>query len=227
MSQPAAPYQLAAPPMSQPVAPYQQAPPLMSQPAALYQQVAQQVSQPAAPYQQVLLWPSQPATPYQRAVQPLRRPAGRGGVAQPPSSATAPTAGQPVQERGRQPTRGRGLRGRSASRPGHGQGSAASAPTTNTQGGTSPPPGHRSRTRHYDPALLAANYCSSGWRKDLEHILKVYYRYNLRAPYDKLEWVSVRELFFDRFVVRKAEALRIKEESPLDYMPFIVGSSMR
>ena len=52
-------------------------------------------------------------------------------------------------------------------------------------------------------------------------MLKVYYRYNLRAPYDEFEWVRVRELFFDRFVAKKAEALRIEEESPLDYMPFI------
>ena len=35
--------------------------------------------------------------------------------------------------------------------------------------------------------------------------------------------MRVRELFFDRFMARKAEALRIKEESPLDYMPFIAG----
>ena len=35
--------------------------------------------------------------------------------------------------------------------------------------------------------------------------------------------MRVRELFFDRFVAKKAEALRIKEESPLDYMPFIAG----
>ena len=54
-------------------------------------------------------------------------------------------------------------------------------------------------------------------------MLKVYYRYNLQAPYDELEWTRVRELFFDRFVAKKAEALRIKEESPLDYMPFIAG----
>ena len=62
---------------------------------------------------------------------------------------------------------------------------------------------------------MAGNYRSSGWWKDLEHVLKVYYRYNLRVPYD--------ELFFDRFVAKKAEALRIKEESRLDYMPFIAG----
>ena len=54
-------------------------------------------------------------------------------------------------------------------------------------------------------------------------MLKVYYGYNLQAPYDELEWIRVRELFFDRFVAKKAEALRIKEESPLDYMPFIAA----
>ena len=175
-----------------------------------------------APYQQALLQPSQPITLYQQAMQPPR-PAGRGGATQSASSATAPTAGQPVQERGRQLTRGRGLRGRSASHPGHGRGLTAGAPATNTQGDAQPQPGRCTRTRGYDPAILAGNYRSSGWRKDLEHVLKVYYRYNLRAPYDELEWIRVRELFFDRFVAKKAEALRIKEESPLDYMPFIAG----
>ena len=173
-----------------------------------------------APYQQALLQPSQPITPYQQAVQ-LPRPAGRGGATQSASSATAPTAGQPIQERGRQPTRGRGLLGRSASHPRHGRGLTAGFPATHTQGDTQPQPGRRTRTSRYDPAILASNYHSSGWRKDLEHVLKVYYHYNLQAPYDELEWIRVRELFFDRFVAKKAEALRIKEESPLDYMPFI------
>ena len=110
-----------------------------------------------------------------------------------------------------------------ASRPGRGRGLTAGAPTTNTQGDAQPQPGCRTRTSHYDPAILASNYCSSSWQKELEHVLKVYYRYNLQAPFDELEWIRVRELFFDRFVVKKAEALRIKEESPLDYMPFIAG----
>ena len=150
------------------------------------------------------------------------RPVGRGGVAQSASSAAALTTRQPVQERGRQPTRGQGLLGRSASHPGHGRG-LASTLATNTQGGTSPQSGCRTRTSRYDPTILAGNYRSGDWRKDLEHVLKVYYRYNLQAPYDELEWIRVRELFFDCFVTKKAEALRIKEESPLDYMPFITG----
>ena len=213
--------------MNQPAAPYQQVVQQMNQPAAPYQPAVQQASQPAAPYQQALQRPSQPATPCQQAVQPLRRPAGRGGVAQLPSSSAAPAARQPAQERGRQPTRGRGLRGRSASCPRCGQGSATNAPSTTTPGAAPPQPVHRARTRHFDPALLAAKYRISGWRKDLEHVLKVYYRYNLQALFVELEWVRVRELFFDRSVAKKAEALRLKEESPLDYMPFIVEEFYR
>ena len=194
------------------------------QPVAPYQQPAPPTSQPVAPYQQALLQPGQPITPYQQAVQPPR-PAGRGGATQSASSATFPTAGQPVQECKRQPTRGRGLlgRGRSASRSRHGRRLIAGAPATNTQGDAQPWPGCHTRTSHYNPVILASNYRSSSWRKDLEHVLKVYYRYNLQAPFDELEWIRVRELFFDRFAAKKAEALRIKEESPLDYMPFITG----
>ena len=64
------------------------------------------------------------------------RPAGRGGATQSASSAAIPTAGQPVQEHGRQLTRGRGLlgRGRSASHSRHGCRLTAGAPATNTQG---------------------------------------------------------------------------------------------
>ena len=129
------------PPMQVPSAPQGMLPIHQQRPcqlAAPYQQAVQQLSQPAAPYQQVLQQLSQPATPYQQAVQPQRRPAGRGGAAQLPSSSTAPTAGQPTQECGRQLTRGQGLRGRSASRPGHGRGSATNAPSNNTPGATPP-----------------------------------------------------------------------------------------
>ena len=193
-------------------------------PVAPYQRPALPTSQPVAPYQQALLQPSQPITPYQQAMQPPR-PAGRGGATQSASSAAVPTAGQPVRERGRQPTREQGLlgRGRLASRSRHGRGLTAGAPATNTQGDAQLRPGRCTRTSRYNPAILAGNYHSSGWQKDLEHVLKVYYRYNLQAPFNELEWIRVRELFFDRFAAKKAEALRIKEESPLDYMPFIAG----
>ena len=75
--------------------------------------------------------------------------------------------------------------------------------------------------------MLAAKYRSGGWRKDLEHVLKVYYRYNLQAPFSEPEWVRVRELFFDHFIPKKAKALAIKEESTLEYMPFIAEEFYR
>ena len=43
----------------------------------------------------------------------------------------------------------------------------------------------------------------------------------MQAPFRESEWARVRELFFDRFVPKKAKALVIKEEFPLEYMPFI------
>ena len=39
--------------------------------------------------------------------------------------------------------------------------------------------------------------------------------------------MRVREFFFDHFVAKKAQVLRLKEESPLDYMPFIVEEFYR
>ena len=58
-------------------------------------------------------------------------------------------------------------------------------------------------------------------------MLKVYYMYNLQAPFSEPEWVRVRELFFDHFVLKKVEALALKEESPLEYMPFIAEEFYR
>ena len=68
---------------------------------------------------------------------------------------------------------------------------------------------------------MAAKYRASGWRRDLEHVLKVYYRHTIQTPYREAEWVRVRECFFDHLTPRKAEAVTIKEEAPLDYMPYI------
>ena len=78
-----------------------------------------------------------------------------------------------------------------------------------------------------DLALLAAKFHSSGWRKDLEHVLKVYYKYNIQAPIRESEWVRIRELFFDCFLVQKDKALAIKESSPLDYMSLITEEFWR
>ena len=182
---------------------------------------------PATPYQQAVQPLSQPATPYQQAMQPPRRPVGRGVAAQPHSNRATPAASQTIPNCGRPQARGWGIRGRSVSRPGHGQGMAANVPSTTTLGATQPQPDHRARPRHSDPAMLASKYCSSRWRRDLEHVLKVYYKHSIQAPFREPEWARVRELFFDRFVPKKAKVLAIKEESPLEYMPFIAKEFYR
>ena len=69
--------------------------------------------------------------------------------------------------------------------------------------------------------LLVAKFCSSRWKKDLEHVLKVYYKYNIQAPYREAEWVRVRDRFFEHLLLHKEEALAIKERFPLGFMPLI------
>ena len=68
---------------------------------------------------------------------------------------------------------------------------------------------------------MAAKYRASGWRRDLEHVLKIYYWHTIQTTYHEAEWTRVRECFFDHLTPRKAEAVAIKEEAPLDYMAYI------
>ena len=52
-------------------------------------------------------------------------------------------------------------------------------------------------------------------------MLKVYYKHTIQTPFREGEWARARECFFDHLTPRKAEVVTIKEESPLDYMPYI------
>ena len=85
---------------------------------------------------------------------------------------------------------------------------------------TQPPQRGRTRSTLWDPARLAANFHSSGWRKDLKHILKVYYKYNVDY-FTEEDWSWVKEQFFDLFLQHKKEALEVKEAHPLDFMAYI------
>ena len=67
---------------------------------------------------------------------------------------------------------------------------------------------------------LAANFRSSGWNKDLEHILCIYYKFNV-ASFNEGEWSRVRDLFFSHFLQYKEEALALKEARPMDFMAYI------
>ena len=177
-----------------------------------------------------------PAMPYQQAVQLPKRPTGRGVVADTPAGKTTPMGGT-TQDRGRPAARGQGYGSHSVSHPRGVPGMASVQPPCQEGGlpselmpsAPSPPPApertqpqRRGQTRSalHDPARLAANFRSSGWRKDLEHILKVYYKYNV-DHFTEADWSRVKERFFDHFLQHKKEALELKEAQPLDFMAYI------
>ena len=85
---------------------------------------------------------------------------------------------------------------------------------------TLPQQGGQPKTSHHDPAQLAAKFHSVGWKKDLEHVLRVYYKYNA-ASFKEVEWVRLKDKFFTYFLPHKEEALGIKERCPMDYMACI------
>ena len=87
-------------------------------------------------------------------------------------------------------------------------------------GRTQPQRRGRKRSALRDPARLAANYHSSGWRKDIEHILKVYYQFTVEY-FTEEDWHPVKEQFFDLFLQHKKEALEVKEARPLDFMAYL------
>ena len=185
--------------------------------------------------------PGQPATLYQQVVQLAGKSTGRGVTFDSSFNKAAPAGGQSTKDHGRQRTRGWGGSGQSASHPRgvqekssiqktsrqtpHQEGDLPSRvppniPPTTAPESTLPQQGSRVRTLPRDPVRLAAKYHSAGWRKDLEHVLKVYYKHNV-ASYKEVEWGRLRDKFFAHFLPHKEEALGIKERCPMDYMPYI------
>ena len=67
---------------------------------------------------------------------------------------------------------------------------------------------------------ILQQWLEEGWRKDLEHILWVYYKF-IVASFKEAEWVRVKEQFFDHFLQYKDEALALKEARPMDFMAYI------
>ena len=181
------------------------------------------------------------ATPYQQAVQLPKRPVWRGVIADTPTGKITPMGGT-MQDCRRPAVRGRGHSSRSVSHPRgvpemmgvQPQCQEGGLPSGSTPGGRSlsppPPPPVPERTKPLrrgskrsalrDPARLVANFHSSGWRKDLEHILKVYYKYSVDY-FTEGDWFQVKERFFDLFLQHKKEALEVKEAHPLDFMAYI------
>ena len=160
---------------------------------------------------------------------------GRGVTADAPTDKTTPVSDVP--DHGRPSTRGWGGGSRSISRPRGVPGKASAQPPRqegdlpcrSTPSVPPPPPapeitqpqwGGWPRSTLHDPTRLAANFRSSGWRKDLEHILRVYYRFSI-ASFRESEWSRVKDRFFDHFLQHKVEALALKEAWPMDFMAYI------
>ena len=177
-----------------------------------------------------------PATPYQQAVQPPK-PTGRGVVSDTPTDKTTPMGGTSSQDCGRPTTRGRGDGGQSISHPRGILGKASAQlphqegdlPSGSTPSVPPPPPapkrtqpqrGGWPRSALHDPTWLAVKFYSSGWRKDLEHILWVYYKFSVTS-FREAEWARVKEQFFDHFLQHKKKALALKEARSMDFMAYV------
>ena len=189
------------------------------------------VPQTAPPLRQPL--PGWPATPYQQAVQLPKKPTGRGVASDTPTDKTAPMGSTSSQDRRRSNTRGWGGSGRSVSHPRGMQekasvqpphqegdlpsGSMPSVPPPVAPERTQPQRGGWPRSALRDPAQLVANFHSGGWKKDLEHMLRVYYKFKV-ASFKEAEWAKLKEKFFEYFLPHKEEALGLKERCPMDFM---------
>ena len=93
-------------------------------------------------------------------------------------------------------------------------------PPASTPESTPPQCGSGARASPRDPLKNATNYRSTGWRKDLEYVLKAYYKDNV-ASFKEVEWAKMKEKFFTHLLEHKEEWRNIKENHPLQYMPYM------
>ena len=183
---------------------------------------------------------SQPATPYQQAVQPPIKPKGRGVTFNSSADKVVAIGSQDANGCGRQRTRGRDDKTQPTS-PGKGacerssvrmtskqmpcqvsersSGAPREAPRDSTLGSTS----HqcsRSTRAPKDSLRWVAHFRSQGWRKDLDLIFKVYYKYNF-SSFKESEWSRIRDKVLDHLLLLQEEWRGIKENDPLQYMPYM------
>ena len=91
-------------------------------------------------------------------------------------------------------------------------------PPSSTPGKPLPQPGGIMKASPRNPLKNLTNYRSTGWRKDLDHILGSFYLYNY--PFRKEEeWKKLRTKFFEYLGQCQEEWRTIKEDKPLQYMP--------
>ena len=104
--------------------------------------------------------------------------------------------------------------------PEHPFGAPHNVPPASTPKSTLPQHGSGMRASPKDPLKNAANYKSARWRKDLEHVLKAYYKHNFTS-FKEAEWVKMKDKFFMHLLQHKEEWRNIKENHPLQYMPYM------
>ena len=158
-----------------------------------------------------------------------------------PASKPVPTGSQDIDVHGRQVGRGRDDDSQPASRPRGGQerssirktsnlkprqeggcptGMPHNIPSSSTLGKPSPQPGGIMRASPRNPLKNITNYRSAGWRKDLAHILGSFYHYN-NPSHKEAEWNKWKTKFFKYLGQRQGKWRAIKEEKPLQYMPYM------
>ena len=89
-----------------------------------------------------------------------------------------------------------------------------------TPGSTSPQHSGGMRASPKDPLKNITNYKSARWKKDLAHVLKDYYQYNYTS-FMGVEWTVLKETFFEHLAQCQEEWRDIKENHPLQYMPYM------
>ena len=101
----------------------------------------------------------------------------------------------------------------------HPSGAPHNAPTASTQRSTLHQCGSSTRAPK-DPLKCMAHFRSQGWRKDLDLIFKVYYKYNF-SSFKESEWSKIRDKVLDHLLPHQEEWRSIKENDPLQYMPYM------
>ena len=183
---------------------------------------------------------SQPATPYQQVVQLPVKPKGRGVTFDTSADKVAGVGSQDTNSHRRQRTRDRDNKTRPAI-PGRGacerssvrmtgkqmpslvsecpSGTTRNAPRDSTPGSTLHQCSSSTRALK-DPLRCVARFQSQGWKKDLEHIFWAYYKYNFTSL-KEARWNKIRNKVFDHLLPHQEEWRRIKENDPLQYMPYM------
>ena len=103
---------------------------------------------------------------------------------------------------------------------GHPSGVPHNVPPASTPASTPSQQGGGARASPKDPLRNVTKYRSARWKKDLTHIPKAYYKYN-HASFKEAEWTALKEKFFDYLAQCQEEWRDIKENHPLQYMPYI------